>query len=422
MIETSAPIRTRIPGRPLPVLVLLVLSVFINYIDRANLSIAAPLLKGELGISASQLGILLSSFFWTYATFQIVSGWLVDRFNVNYVLAAGFLLWSAATVTTGLAQGFASLIVLRLLLGMGESVAYPCYSKILVSHFAEHQRGLANSLIDAGSKCGPAVGMLVGGMLMARFGWRPFFIILGLGSLLWLPSWFKWMPHRQSLAASGSPQAPSILEILSKRSAWATFVGHFCSNYFLYFLLTWLPFYLVRERAFSMNTMAIVGALAYFVSAAAATIAGWLSDRSIAAGATPTRIRKKCTVGGLASATVIIAVTVVSDPTTSMVLLMFACGSYGVYSSSHWAITQTLAGPLAAGKWSGLQNFIANLAGVVAPALTGFVVDKTGHFFWAFAVSAAVVLIGAAVYLFGVGRVEPVEWSPRARRYDPHAG
>ena len=104
MIETSAPIRTRIPGRPLPVLVLLVLSVFINYTDRANLSIATPLLKGELGISASQLGILLSSFFWTYATFQIVSGWLVDRFNVNYVLAAGFLLWSAATVTTGLAQ------------------------------------------------------------------------------------------------------------------------------------------------------------------------------------------------------------------------------------------------------------------------------------------------------------------------------
>src|SRR5665647_2305820 len=109
----------------------LVLSVSINYIDRGNLSIAAPLLKDELGISATQLGSLLSAFFWTYSTFQIVSGWLVDRLNVTWVLAVGFLLWSAATAATGLAHGFAMLFVLRLVLGIGESVAYPCYSKIL---------------------------------------------------------------------------------------------------------------------------------------------------------------------------------------------------------------------------------------------------------------------------------------------------
>jgi MFS transporter, ACS family, D-galactonate transporter len=136
------------------VLVLLVLSVAINYIDRGNLSIAAPLLKDGLGISASELGVLLSAFFWTYAAFQIVSGWLVDRFDVNWVLAGGFFLWSVATAATGLVQGFASLVVLRLLLGMGESVAYPCYSKILAGHFAEHQRGLANALIDAGASAG----------------------------------------------------------------------------------------------------------------------------------------------------------------------------------------------------------------------------------------------------------------------------
>jgi cyanate permease len=259
-------------------------------------------------------------------------------------------------------------------------------------------------------------------MLMARFGWRPFFIVLGLGSLLWLPAWLKWMPPSQSATAGGSAQAPGVVEILSKRSAWATFVGHFCSNYFWYFLLTWLPFYLVRERGLSMNTMATVGALAYLVSAASTTLAGWISDRLIAAGATPTRIRKTCTAGGLGFATIILAVTVVSDPTLSMVLLMIACGSYGVYASSHWAITQTLAGPRAAGKWSGLQNFIANLAGVVAPTLTGFVVDKTGQFFWAFAVAAAVVLIGAGIYVFGLGPVEPVQWRTREQKYDPQAG
>jgi MFS family permease len=369
-----------------------------------------------MGISASQLGVLLSSFFWTYSAFQIVSGWMVDRLSVNLMMAGGFFLWSAATAATGLVKGFRLLLVLRLLLGVGESVAFPCYSKIFAGHFAENQRGLANALVDAGGKCGPALGTLVGGVLMGRLGWRPFFIVLGLGSLLWLPAWFKWMPPNPGLAASGLREAPGIWEILCKRPAWATFVGHFCANYFWYFLLTWLPFYLVRERHFSMNTMATVGALAYLVTAAATTIAGWRADRWIAAGATPTRVRKTCTGVGLGLATIIVAVTVVSDPTLSMAVLMLACISYGVFASSHWAMTQTLAGPLAAGRWTGLQNFVANLAGVAAPAITGFVVDKTGQFFWAFAISGAVVLTGASMYVFVLGPVGPVPWRGRMGR------
>jgi ACS family D-galactonate transporter-like MFS transporter len=396
------------------VVFLLVLSVSINYIDRGNLSIAAPLLKDELGISASQLGLLLSSFFWTYAAFQILAGWLVDRFDVNWVLAVGFFLWSVATATTGLINGFGMLLFLRLLLGIGESVAYPCYSKILAAHFLEHQRGLANALIDAGTKVGPALGTLVGGIFMARFGWRPFFIALGLGSLFWLPGWLKWMPRGRGLAGSESGEIPSIADILHQPSAWATFGGHFCSNYFWYFLLTWLPFYLVRERHFSMNVMATVGSIAYFVTAAVTTTTGWLSDRLIAAGATPTRVRRTCTGAGLGGATIILAVTWVSNPVASMVFLMLGCMSYGIYASSHWAITQTLAGPRAAGRWSGLQNFCGNLAGVAAPAITGFVVAKTGEFFWAFAVCAGIALIGCTVYVFALGPVEPVDWRARS--------
>ncbi len=410
---SPAAVETRIPGHLRPVLALLVLALFINYIDRANLSIAAPLLKDELGLSASQLGLLLSAFFWTYALFQIVSGWLVDRYNVRWVFAAGFFLWSVATAATGLVKGFFLLFALRLLLGAGESVAYPCCSKILARHFAEQQRGLANSLIHAGANCGPALGVLAGGVLMSLFGWRPFFIVLGLASLLWLPAWLRWSPRQPAARASGAAQGAGIIEILSERSAWATFIGHFCSNYLWYFLLTWLPFYLVRERSFSMNAMATVGAIAYLVSGATTTVVGWISDRAIAAGASPTRIRKTCTGGGLAFATIILAVVIVPNHTVSMALLMLACAGFGCYASSHWAITQTLAGPLAAGKWSGLQNFIANLAGVVAPAVTGFVVDRTGQFFWAFAVAAMVVLIGAGVYVFGLGRVEPVKWGNR---------
>ena len=394
--------------------ILLVLSVSINYIDRGNLSIAAPLLKDELGISASQLGILLSSFFWTYAACQILAGWLVDRFAVNWVLAVGFFLWSIATAATGLIHGFALLLVLRLLLGIGESVAYPCYSKILAAHFHEHQRGLPNALIDAGTKVGPAVGTLVGGIFMARFGWRPFFIVLGVGSLFWLPGWVKWMPRGPGIAEGHPSGIPSIPDILRRRSAWATFLGLFCSNYFWYFLLTWLPFYLVRERHFSMALMATIGSAAYFVTATATTVTGWLSDRFIAAGATPTRVRKTCTGAGLGGATIIVAVAWVASPVASMIFLMLGCISYGVFASSHWAITQTIAGPRAAGRWSGLQNFVGNLAGVTAPAITGFVVDKTGVFFWAFAVAGGVALAGSMVYLFLLGPVEPMVWPRRS--------
>lgn len=397
-----------------PVLVLLVVSVAINYFDRGSLSIAAPALKDELGISVSQLGVLLSALFWTYATFQIVSGWLVDRFPVEWVLPAGFFLWSIAETGTSLVKGFGGLLVLQLMLGMGESVAYPCYSKILAEHFAEHQRGFANACIDAGAKCGPALGTLAGGLFMAHFGWRPIFLVLGLGSLIWLPLWYRWMPRSQSSAVGGLDELVSIRAILSQRAAWATFIGHFCSNYFWYFLLTWLPFYLVRERHFSLSAMAMIGALAYLVTGSITTLTGWLSDRSIAAGAPPTRIRKTCMGGGLGFATIILAVAVVPNRTASVVFLMLACISYGIYSSSHWATTQTLAGPRVAGKWSGLQNFVANLAGVVAPLITGIVVYKTGQFFWAFALSAIVALLGAIVYVFVLGPVEPVNW--RARR------
>jgi MFS transporter, ACS family, D-galactonate transporter len=411
-----APRETTAASRALwPMIALLVVSVAINYIDRSNLSIAAPLLKkkSEMGLSPAQLGLLLSSFFWSYALFQLVAGWLVDRCNVNAVLIAGFVLWSGATAVTGLVGGFGTLLALRLLLGIGESVAYPCYSKIFTEWLDEKRRGVANALIDAGSKFGPAVGTLVGGLLMARFGWRSFFIALGLCGLLWVPCWLRWMPRGSARAKPPPEMVPGFAEILRHRAIAATFIGHFCGNYFWYFLLTWLPSYLVNERDLSMDTMAYAGATTMLVAAGATILAGWLSHRALKAGATPTRVRKTCTVTGLSLATAIVLVPLVRDATVSMALLMAASIAYGVFASSHWTITQTIAGPLAAGRWSGMQNFVGNLSGVVAPWLTGQVVQHTGNFFWAFAATAGVVLLGAMAYLFGLGPVEPAQWRAR---------
>src|SRR5437773_9098365 len=168
------------------VLILLALSAFINFVDRGNLSAAAPLLKTELVLSDVKLGILLAAFFWSYAMFQIASGWLVDHVDVKWMLAGGFFLWSVATAATGLAGGFALLLVARLVLGVGESVVYPSYSKILARYFPEDRRGFANSVIITGFYAGPAFGLFFGGILMGRFGWRSFFLVLGLLSLAWL--------------------------------------------------------------------------------------------------------------------------------------------------------------------------------------------------------------------------------------------
>ena len=395
-------------------LALLALSLFINYIDRGNLSIAAPLLKRELGLSGAQLGVLLSAFFWTYASFQMVSGWLVDRFDVGVVIAAGYFLWSAATSITGVLHGFAALIAARLLVGAGESVAFPSYCKILSRHYPEARRGVANAWIMVGFGCGPAVGAFLGGTLMPRFGWRAFFITLGLVSLLWLPAWLYWRPREQAAAPSVALHVPTLREILRERSLWGTCAGLFCGNYVLYFLLTWLPSYLVQERHLTMQSMGRVGGVAYLLTAFAALIAGWLSDRQIVAGRTTTRVRKTFTAGGMVGVAVFLVACVLGSPLVSLLTLMAASIAYGVYSSNLWATTQTLAGPQAAGKWTGFQNLIGNLAGILAPAITGLVIDRTGRFLGAFAITAAIALLGSLSWVFFVGRLVQVNWADAA--------
>lgn len=395
------------------VLALLAFSVLINYVDRGNLSIAAPMLKDELKLSPTQLGILFSSFFWTYAAFQIPSGWLVDHYDVNWVIAIGFFVWSTATTVTGLAHTFLAVLVARLVLGMGESVAYPAYSRIIVQHFPIARRGFANSAISAGNACGPAVGTLIGGMLMERLGWRSFFVFLGLASLLWLVPWFRWMPRTQRPSAADARHGPGFKEILRQRSAWGTCLGLFCLNYLLYFQITWLPYYLVRERGFALMSMGEIVGAAYLLTAISALICGWLSDRWIAAGSTPTRVRKAFMVAGAGGSGLLLGACVIASPAMAVVLLLLAGAAFGLATSNLWAITQTLAGPEAAGRWTGVQNVFGSLAGILAPAITGFVVDRTGEFFWAFAILAGVAVVGAVSWVIIVGPVEPVEWISR---------
>jgi MFS family permease len=392
------------------VVALLALAALINYIDRGNLSIAASLLKDELGLSASQLGILLSSFFWTYSLFQPVSGWLADRFDAKWVMAIGFFLWSGATAATGSLHAFGALLAARLILGMGESVAYPCYARTLVRHVPEVGRGFANALIAAGVGCGPALGTFFGGTLMARYGWRPFFIVLGLLSMAWLIPWFAWVPRAGTASSHVKKGGAWFRNLVMQRSMWGTCGGLFGANYVLYFEITWLPYYLVRERHFSIGEMAKISGVGYLCYSAGAVVFGWISDRWIAAGGTPTLVRKTFASVGAGSAGLLLLGCALAGPTAAVILLLLAFAAGGMCGSNIWAITQTLAGPKMAGRWTGVQNFLGNLAGVIAPAVTGFVIDYTGRFLVAFVIMAVVAMLAAVSYIFVIGPVKEIAW------------
>ncbi len=390
------------------------ISVCINYIDRGNLSVAKTAIQKELGLGQEQMGRLLSAFFWTYSVALVFAGWLIDRINVNWLYALGYLLWSAATALTGYVSGFEMLFVLRLLLGLSESVAYPCYSKIIAASFTESQRGVANSLIDAGSKLGPAFGIYVCAHLMGAYGWRMMFILIGGVSMIWLLpwAWVAWKQKMEAPTASTRAQVVPMSRIVTNRSVIGTAIGLFGLNYAWYFMLTWLPGYLQEARGYSTADMAKFGPLPFYSVAFSSALFGVISDRLIARGGSPTKVRKSFFVTGLFSAAAfLLPSAMVDSPQTSLWLQVIGAFCFGMATSNLWAMTQTMAGREAAATWTGVQNAFGNLAGVVAPWLTGWFVQVTGSFFTAFALAAGMAVIGGLSYLFIVGDVKPVKWS-----------
>lgn len=402
-------------SRPLakfaPALFLLTISFIINYVDRGNISVAGPLIKRDFHLSDSELGILFSAFFFTYTAMQFVIGWLVDRLDANWILASGFLLWSAATATTGIVRGFALLLVIRFILGIGESVALPCGSKILAENLPEHYRGFASGCVMSGLKWGNVIGTIGAGFLMADFGWRPVFIAVGVISLLWLPAWMKWMPRCERLSLDAIKISPGFWEILSQRSFWGTSAGHFATNYLFYFLLTWLPTYLVLERHLSIKRMAVVAGFCYGVDAVSAISTGWLQDYAILRGYTPTLVRKSAMVIGFSMAAIGLLGCALAGANSYIPWLLAAGFGCGMTGPGLYTFPQTLAGSAAVGKWYGWQNGFANFAGITGPALTGFVLQQTGTFFAPFAITAGICVGGSLAWVLLVGRVEEVKWA-----------
>jgi len=424
-LDEAVPQRPAMTRKEWIVVGLLVFSVLVNYVDRGNLSLAMPLLERDFAFSSLRAAELLSAFFWTYAIVQLlgIAGWLTDRYSPGWVLMSGYVLWSLAMACLGFAPNYVALFALQLVLGMGESVAYPCYSRIFAAMPQEH-RGRANAFIDAGTKIGPAAGAFVGGMILVHYGWRMLFFSFGAGALIWIVPWYFAMPRGQRAESQnavekqrstnpgpGSETEPSILKMLRLRCAWGVLIGHFCGNYFYYLVLGWLPIYLVQEEHLSIRDMSRLSAAVFLLIACATVTAGWISDRLIARGASPTAVRLSVVASGHIMASILLLLTVVhGHPLIALGLLAVACIGHGGYASNHWAIAQTLAGPKMAGRWSSLQNGFANLSGIVGLWLTGYIRQTHGSSRLAFAITGAVALVGACSWVFLVRRVEPVRW------------
>ncbi len=410
------------PRRIAAMVILIGISIFINYIDRGNLSTAATLVKRELNLSATQLGFLLTAFFITYMPMQPVVGWLVDKFTASRVLVAGFVVWSLATILSGFAGGFAALFACRLLLGVGESVSFPSMSRILAENVSEAQRGLANGIVQSGLAFGPAFGIFFGGMLVATYGWRPFFIGFGLLSALWVVAWMavshRHVGHSDAARVAGTP--PMSL-ILKESSLWGASLAHFCSNFLLYFLLTWIPYYLVHERHWTLKQMASIGGASFLLMGVGMLICGGVVDRFIRVGASPTLVRKTTFGIGAAVAAISMIGCGYSGDAASAIWLAFAGVGTGILCVNTFVVAQTMAGPAATGRWVGVQNTLANVAGIIAPSLTGILVDRTGSFHLPFAIAAAMALSSGLAWIFLVGPIVRIDWSLRLAAHNPYS-
>ena len=238
------------------------------------------------------------------------------------------------------------------------------------------------------------------------------FILFGLVSILWLFPWFGLT--RQASRHADEPKAaaaPSYLAVLRQRAAWGASLGHFAGNYAFYFVILWLPLYLVSARGFSVAQMSVIGGVIYVVYAISAQLTGFLSDYWMRAGASATLVRKSFAVTGSLGAATSLLICTLGGPALSVAGLFLAAICFGFGTPTIYAIGQTLAGPRAAGKWIAVQNCIGNLAGIVAPAVTGFIVDRTGQFTPAFLIAGAVSLLGAVGWGVIIGKVEQVDWN-----------
>lgn len=406
-------------------MILLVTSMLFCYAQRGALSVAAPFMSEDLGFNPATTGALLSAFFWVYSFMQMPSGWLVDRFGVRLAYAFGFAFWSLTSILTGLAKNLASLILLRVSLGLGQAVAFPASARATANWFQERERGMVTGLYLAGVRYGSALISLFGAWFLTRYDWRLFFVVIGAVSLVWLLPWIgflkKWEEKpkiaasalRQETPQQGASFKESLL-LLNNRSVMGIFLGFFAYDYVWFVFQTWLPSYLVMERKFSKVEMGVFSAMPYLAMSVIILISGALSDWLVRRGYDEKRVRKIFIVSGLLVCCLVVPAGMVEDKMTAVWLLTISLSGLGIASPNTWTLTQAVCSKKIVGTVSGIQNFGGNIGGVIAPMLTGFIVQVTGSFALALGLCGAILAGGVIAYWLLVEEEVEIADHPKA--------
>lgn len=407
----------------------------INFIDRANLAIAAPSIRADLGLDAVGMGLVLSAFFWTYAFLQLPAGWFIDKVGVRVSLALAVGWWSVFTVATGAARGLAQLVGVRLMLGVGEAAAIPSFAKVAFNWFPRSERGLASSIFDSGSRVGSALSLPLVAWLISLVGWRGSFVITGGIGIVWALAW--WFVYRDPeryraiapdavdalLAQRGAPMVaaatdgPTVswLDLFRYRTVWGMMIGLFCLNFAIYFFITWFPSYLLQSRGFSLASLGTWGMLPALLAIPGGWLGGYVSDSLFRRGWSATAARKTCLVLGMLLSSSIALSAFVENVWACLVLFALAYASLSFAGANVWTLVGEVAPtPAHVASLGGIQNFAGNLAGIFITTFTGVMLSITkGSFVVPLAVAGALCVVGALSYLFVVGKVEPL---PALRR------
>ena len=386
---------------------LLFTASLINYFDRATISFALPLISKELHLGPEAKGVLLSAFFWSYTLMQIPMGVLADRVNLRWLYAGAFALWSVSQGLMGLATGFASLVAFRVLLGIGESIYLPGGSRIVSLMFAPRERGLPCGVFDAGTRTGLVVEGVLVPFMLTHYGWRTTFTSVGFAALVWLIPWFAISP-RQLRAAPAAPGARSFARsfsaLLTNRNLLGVCLGFFCFDYYWYFLVNWLPDYLVTVRGLTIIRAGIYAALPYFVFGVSEPIGGWLADR-LAHTYGETRARKGIVTVAFLMGLSLIPAARVNSPAAAVALIIGGC-LVGLATGNLLVILQRCAPPEQIGLWTGVYNTVGNLAGILSPIITGVLIARTGSYTPPFVLAAALIALGPLAFWFIVGDLD----------------
>ena len=418
--------------RQIWLVLLLVAAGVVNYMDRSTLAVANHDISSELHLSPSEMGALLSAFAWAYALLQLPVGVLTDRAGPHIMLSVGMTFWSLAQIVSGTVQSFGHFLVARAALGVGESPMFTAGARAVVNWFPVKDRGLPLGLFNAASSLGPALAPPLLTSLMLAFGWRPMFMIMGVAGFVVAAAW-AW--HYRDPSKAGVSQADlaaihagetggevganprTWATLFAIPSTWALMGGLFGIVYITWLYVAWLPDYLESVRKVSVAQTGYLAAIPQLAGFVGGCLGGFVSDRLAHRDIDPVMSRKIPTVAGLAIAGVCTAlVPLIGDLYATLALMSVAMFfAYGAGSCS-WALGATMTPPTMVATLESVQNIGGSIGGALAPLVTGFIVQGTKAFDWAFVVAAIIAGLSALSYALVRGDAYAALDVPRSGR------